>query len=91
MKVLCYVNGDKTRGQEYVDEWPADAARLYVEEWRDDILDTTNIVVEPADAGARLCDGWTLRPDGARVRLFVVTPIVRWEPEEVQRFDQEAP
>ena len=89
MKVRCYVDGQRNRAQEYKDEAPSNAAKLYVEEWHDDSIDEIDVVVEPVDDYARTMLAWTMRPDGVRARLFRVTPIVTHKVEEVQTFDRE--
>lgn len=89
MRVLCYVNGDAGENETYNDVAPADAARMFVEDRDADEEDgPVDIVVEPADEAAGDIEGWTLLPDGARVRLFRVA--VRWVSEEVESFDDVA-
>lgn len=85
MKVLCYVAGEADESESFNETSPADAARFFVEDRDAEQGDgPVNIVVEPLDEEAGALDGWTRRPDGAWVRLFVVS--VRWVPEEVHGF-----
>ena len=88
MKVRCYVDGQRDRGEKYEGLHTRDAAALYVEEWHSDSIDEIDVVVEPVDDEARAMFTWTTRPDGAHVRLFRVTPIVTRECKEVQTFDR---
>ena len=88
MKVLCYVDGDAGESDSY-ETTPGIAAKYFVEATVDADLDDgpVNVVTEPLDEEAAALPGWTLRPDGARVRLFVVTPIVQYEYQEVTSFE----
>ena len=88
MKVLCYVDENAEDGGCCYCATPADAAALFAHECGGEGSDTIDVVTTPADEDAFALAGWTLRPDGARVRLFRVA--VRWVPEEVQSFAAEA-
>jgi hypothetical protein len=89
VKVLCYVNGEAQESDSY-ETTPGIAAKFFVEERDAEPEDgPVNIVTEPFDDEAGALPGWTLRPDGARVRLFRVTQVVQYEYEEVQSFDKE--
>ena len=85
MKVLCYVDGDAAEGDVFQHSSP-DSAACYFAAFRAPAA--LNIVVEPIDDEAGALPGWTVRPDGARVRMFVVTPRAGIRrAREVQSFD----